>query len=67
MPGMTGDVLAGKILELKPDMPIILCTGFNENITESGALGIGIRRFLQKPIVDESLAVIIRETLDRDR
>lgn len=50
MPGITGLQLAKEILALRPDLPIILCTGFSFKIDEKTAYAIGISRFLQKPI-----------------
>jgi|GEM_PF-3420440 len=55
MPGITGTQLAKEILSLKPDLPIILCTGFSFQIDEKTAYAIGIRRFLKKPISSNEL------------
>ena len=49
MPNMTGDRLALKLMKIRPDIPIILCTGFSEKITEAKAKGMGIRKFIMKP------------------
>ena len=64
MPKMTGDQLARKMMDIKPDIPVILCTGFNETITEEKALAMGIDRFVMKPIVKDELASTIRTVLD---
>lgn len=64
MPKMTGDQLARKLMEIKPDIPVILCTGFNETITEEKALAMGIDKFIMKPIVKDELAKTIRNVLD---
>ncbi len=64
MPEMTGDVLATRILGRRPDMPIIMCTGFSENITEERAKSLGIRAFALKPLAMETLARLIRQVLD---
>jgi two-component system cell cycle sensor histidine kinase/response regulator CckA len=61
---MTGDQLARKLMEIKPDIPVILCTGFNETITEEKALSMGIDKFIMKPIVKDELAGTIRSVLD---
>ena len=66
MPNMTGDKLAKELLRIRPDIPIILCTGFSEIITESRAKGIGIKAFIMKPIVKAEIAETIREVLDQD-
>jgi CheY-like chemotaxis protein len=43
MPNMTGAELAIKILQIRPDMPIVLCTGFSEQISEKKAKSLGIK------------------------
>jgi len=63
MPGMTGAELAREVLHVRPDMPIILCTGFSENITEEKAGAIGIRKLLMKPLALRELAETIRKVL----
>ena len=50
MPQMTGDKLAQKILSIRPDMPIILCTGFSEKIDNEKAKAMGIAAYVMKPI-----------------
>ncbi|WP_198013936.1 PAS domain-containing hybrid sensor histidine kinase/response regulator [Desulforegula conservatrix] len=64
MPKMTGAELAMKILDKKPDTPIILCTGYSENFTESNAAAIGIKKYIVKPFVMQNLACSVREALD---
>ncbi len=64
MPKITGDQLARKLMAIKPDIPVILCTGFNETITEEKALAMGIDKFVMKPIVKDELANTIRAVLD---
>ena len=64
MPNMTGKDLAGKLLSIRPDLPIILCTGFSEQIDERNAKEMGISVFVMKPIVMRDLAVTIRKVLD---
>ena len=64
MPKMSGDQLALKLMDIKPDIPVILCTGFNETINEEKALAMGIDRFVMKPIVKDDLANTIRTLLD---
>ena len=66
MPYMTGDQLAQKMLDIEPNIPIILCTGFNEIITEEKALAMGIQKFVMKPVVKNDLATTIRSVLDRN-
>ena len=64
MPKITGDQLARKIMDIKPDIPVILCTGFNEAISEEKALAMGVDKFVMKPIVKDELANTIRSVLD---
>jgi signal transduction histidine kinase/CheY-like chemotaxis protein len=64
MPLMTGSELATEILRIRPNMPIILCTGFSEYIDENRAKDIGIRAFVMKPFSKTTLSKIIREVLD---
>ena len=61
MPGMTGADLAREILKIRPDIPIILCTGYSELITEEDAMEIGIRGFALKPLSLAHLANLIVE------
>ena len=64
MPHMTGDKLTQEILNIRSDMPIILCTGYSERMSEDRAQEIGIRKYIEKPIEKETLARSIREVLD---
>jgi CheY-like chemotaxis protein len=63
MPRMTGADLSQEILKTRPDIPIILCTGFSERIQEDSAKAIGIREFVLKPVVLRDIAHIIRRAL----
>ena len=65
MPKMTGDQLAQRMMEIKPQIPVILCTGYNEAISEEKALAMGIDKFVMKPIVKDVLASTIRTVLDQ--
>jgi signal transduction histidine kinase/CheY-like chemotaxis protein len=66
MPEMTGDEFARTLLRIRPDIPIILCTGFNEQMNEERARQIGVRRLIYKPVVRNALAEIIKDLLDRE-
>jgi len=63
MPLMRGDALAMALMEIRPDLPVILCTGFNDKIAESTARHIGIKALLVKPVKREKLAETIRAVL----
>ena len=64
MPIMNGDELALRIMALRPELPIILCTGFSEIIDEPRAKAIGICEFVMKPIIKRNLAEVVRRALD---
>lgn len=64
MPKMTGDELAKKLMAIRSDIPIILCTGFSEHINEEQAKAIGIRKFVMKPFILRDMAETIRQVLD---
>ena len=64
MPNMYGDKLVKEILNIRPEMPIIICTGFSYKISEESAMEIGCKAFAMKPLNIEDFAVIIREVLD---
>jgi CheY-like chemotaxis protein len=64
MPQMTGEKLAQKLLEIRPDIPIILCTGFSALISENKAKEMGIKGFVMKPFVIQDLAKMIRRVLE---
>jgi len=64
MPNMSGVELAPRLLEIRADIPIILCTGFSEMINENKAKALGIREFVMKPVVKDEIARIIRKVLD---
>ena len=67
MPKITGDRLARRLMDINPQIPVILCTGFNEAITEQKALAMGIDKFVMKPIVRDELAKTIRTVLDNPK
>jgi len=67
MPKITGDRLAQRLMDINPQIPVILCTGFNEAITEEKALSMGIDKFVMKPIVKDELAYTIRTVLDNPK
>jgi len=64
MPGMTGIDLARKILQIRPDLPIILCTGYSTLVNEEQAKAIGIKGFIMKPLSKQGIATLLRTVLD---
>ncbi|MCP3872146.1 MAG: response regulator, partial [Desulfobacteraceae bacterium] len=65
MPNMPGDKLAAELTKIRPDIPILLCTGFSETMSEEKAVSLGIKGFLLKPIVINDLSQKIREVLNK--
>lgn len=63
MPGLTGKELALELLAIRPDIPIILCTGFSEVVDENQAKAAGIREFIMKPYLVSDLADAVRKVL----
>lgn len=63
MPGMTGIDLAEKIHSMRPETPIILCTGYNAKLTDDKAYEKGISKILLKPVEIRDLSTAIRELL----
>jgi len=64
MPKMTGKDLAKKIIEIRSDIPIIICTGYSDQIDEKAAKSLGIKAFIDKPILGDVLASKVRKVLD---
>jgi FixJ family two-component response regulator len=64
MPNMTGVELARELMRIRPEIPIILCTGFSEEITPERAKAIGLKNFILKPIIMSQIATAIRHALD---
>ena len=63
MPNMSGDKLAEKMMDIRADIPVILCTGYSEKFTRQEAADMGIRSFLMKPLVMKDLADTVRQAL----
>ncbi len=66
MPGMTGSDLARRMMQIRPNIPIILCTGYSTIMSEEKAKSIGIKEFALKPLTKNDIAVLIRKILDGD-
>lgn len=64
MPEMTGTDLARELLEIRPEIPIILCTGYSSMVSKDEALAIGIREFIFKPVAQKDLDQSIQRVLD---
>ncbi|MFH1155023.1 MAG: PAS domain S-box protein [Pseudomonadota bacterium] len=64
MPGIPGEQLARELIAIRPDIPVVLCTGFSEKINKDSALAIGIKGFLMKPVSKADMAQMVRKVLD---
>jgi CheY-like chemotaxis protein len=65
MPVMTGEILSAEIMKVRPDTPIILCTGFSHQINKQKAIQLGIRAFIMKPFVLRDIGNAVREALGK--
>ncbi len=65
MPGMTGIDLARRMLQIRPNLPIILCTGYSSLITEDKTKAAGIKGFALKPLAKKNIAGLIRKVLGK--
>ena len=65
MPKMTGRSLAAKINSIRPDLPIILCSGFGDSHDDQGGSAQHISGYLMKPFGINELASLIRKILDK--
>ncbi|MEZ4525071.1 MAG: response regulator [Desulfobacterales bacterium] len=63
MPCMSGDMLAREILKIRPDIPVILCTGYSEHMSEEKAKDMGIKALLIKPLDISRLAGVIHQVI----
>jgi DNA-binding NtrC family response regulator len=61
---MTGDRLVAEVLKIQPHMPVIICTGYSERMSAEKAEGLGVRKYIEKPIGARNLASSLREVLD---
>ena len=64
MPYMNGAELAGRILAARPQLPVILCSGYSEFVDKEEADAIGIREYVRKPLSLSELVRIVRAALD---
>ncbi|MBW2620687.1 MAG: response regulator, partial [Deltaproteobacteria bacterium] len=65
MPEMTGVILSEKIMGIRPDIPVIICTGHSALIDEERAKQLGIAAYVMKPIIKTEIAKTIRKVLDK--
>ena len=67
MPQMTGLELAADFIKIRPDLPIILCSGYSDSVSPESARQLGIREFLSKPVTIADFARVIRQVLDGEK
>jgi CheY-like chemotaxis protein len=65
MPKMTGVTLAEKLLQIRPRIPIILCTGYSDLVSEETARARGIRELVMKPLARKEMVEVIHRVLER--
>jgi CheY-like chemotaxis protein len=65
MPGLTGDALAAQVRHLRPEIPVVLVSGFSDRLTEEQARAAGFDGFADKPLRPTTLAQLIRKLCDR--
>jgi len=66
MPGMTGDALARELMNIRPTLPVIICTGYSQAIDQERAKQIGIKAFVMKPILINEIAAAVRKALTHE-
>ncbi|MCF6247734.1 MAG: response regulator [Desulfobacula sp.] len=64
MPNMTGDDFAKKVLSIRDNIPIVLCTGYSNKMSKEKALKLGIKKYFQKPLEAKEMLHSIRKILD---
>jgi len=64
MPHMPGDVLAQELMKIRPDIPVIICTGHSKRISQDKANALGIKGLMMKPLTLHELARTVKDTLD---
>jgi len=64
MPRLRGDKLAKEMMEVRPDVPVILSTGYTERISDDDAKEMGIKALAMKPLIKKDLAKLVRRVLD---
>ena len=64
MPNMPGDKLAVALMQIRPNIPVILCSGYSRRVSDPMLATIGIKAFVYKPVVKSDLAKTVRKVLD---
>lgn len=64
MPKMPGDKLASELLRIRSDIPVVICTGYSDDVIDEQARAMGIRAVVRKPVLMAQMAQVIRDALD---
>ncbi len=64
MPDLNGKQLIEQMREIRPDIPIVVCTGFSDNILQEQRHSLQVEGFLMKPVLRNVMAKSIRSILD---
>ncbi len=67
MPKMSGIQLFQKIMEIRPSLPVIICTGYSEGLSVETTAAIGIKALLMKPVISSEIAATVRKILDETK
>ena len=64
MPNMTGVQLAAELKKIRPNIPVVLCTGFSYQVNDEKCKALGIDDFVMKPVIKNEIAATIRKLID---
>lgn len=67
MPGLSGAELSQAVLKIRSDMPIIMCTGHSDIISEDDALALGITKYITKPVLANQLVTAVRDVFNVEK
>lgn len=67
MPNMTGVQFANEVKAIRTDIPVIICTGFSDQINESNCKELGIQGYIMKPVIKQEISRVIRDVLKKTR
>ena len=67
MPGMTGSNLAREIMRIRPGFPVVICSGFSEQLMSQSLKDIGVRAIMMKPLLDNELVSVIESILSNKK
>ena len=67
MPHMTGDQLALELMAIRPEIPVMICTGYSEKITKELLARLNVKALILKPIIRNELLISVRSILDAEK